>query len=155
MQLAIDEVGLPRILLASAAGVAGKALGQRGLFYRVAGSAVRAIDGPTEYSAYPANVSAKLAPADPCGAARRISAALRDALRDALPEPVVARFGGTVVIDANDLGRNVLGHDTDVAVPVLENAFADNPLGQAREQTPFAVVAAQDAVRIVDRPRRG
>ncbi len=139
MQLAIDEVGLPRILLASAAGVAGKALGQRGLFYRVAGSAVRAIDGPTEYSAYPANVSAKLAPADPYGVSRRISAAIREAL----PEPVVARFGGTVVIDANDLGRNILGHDTDLTEPVLEDAFADNPLGQAREQTPFAVVAAQ------------
>jgi asparagine synthase (glutamine-hydrolysing) len=142
MQLAIDEAGLPRILLASATGLAGKALGQRGVFYRVAGSAVRAIDGPTEYSAYPANVSAKLAPADPYGEARRISAALREAL----PAPVAARFGGTVVIDANDLGRNILGHDTDLSDPVLENAFADNPLGQAREQTPFAVVATQPAL---------
>jgi asparagine synthase (glutamine-hydrolysing) len=142
MQLAIDEAGLPRILLAAAAGLAGKALGRRGLFYRVAGPAVRAIDGPTEYSAYPANVSAKLAPADPYGVARRISAALRGAL----PTPVAAGFAGTVVIDANDLGRNVLGHDTDLPEPVLENAFADNPLGQAREQTPFAVVAAQPAV---------
>jgi len=108
MQLAIDEAGLPRILLASVAGLAGKLVRQRGVFYRVAGPAVRAIDGPTEYSAYPANVSAKLAPADPGGVARQISARLRAAL----PAELAA-------------------------------AFADNPLGQAREQTPFAVVVAQ------------
>jgi asparagine synthase (glutamine-hydrolysing) len=136
MQLAIDEAGLPRILLASAAGLAGKLVRQRGVFYRVAGPAVRAIDGPTEYSAYPANVSAKLAPADPGGVARQISARIRAAL----PARHVAAFGGTVVIDANDLGCNILGHDTGRCEPELERAFADNPLGQAREQTPFAVV---------------
>ncbi|HET6213943.1 MAG TPA: asparagine synthase (glutamine-hydrolyzing) [Micromonosporaceae bacterium] len=136
MHLAIQEVGLPRILLASAAGAAGKAVGRRGLFYRIAGPAVRAIDGPTEYSAYPANVSAKLAPADPAGAARQISAAVRAAV----PDDVAARFGGTVIIDANDIGRNILGHDTGLPEETLAAAFADNPLGQGREQTPLAVV---------------
>ena len=141
MHLAIREAGLPRILLAAAVGAMGKALGRRGLFYRVAGPAVRAIDGPTEYSAYPANVSAKLAPADPAGVARRISAAVRAAL----PAEAAARFGGTVIIDANDLGRNVLGHDTDLDEEELEAAFVDNPFGQGREQTPFAVVVARPA----------
>ncbi len=136
MHLAIQEVGLPRILLASAVGAAGKLVGRRGLFYRVAGARVRAIDGPTEYSAYPANVSAKLAPHDPAGAARQVSAAVRAVL----PSEAAGRFGGTVVIDANDLGRNILGHDTGVAEATLEAAFADNPLGQGREQTPLAVV---------------
>jgi asparagine synthase (glutamine-hydrolysing) len=136
MQLAISEVGLPRILLASAASAAGKFVGKRGVFYRVAGPAVRAIDGPTQYSAYPANVSAKLAPADPAGVARSISAAVRAAVKPDL----AARFGGTVVIDANDIGQNILGHDTAVQESTLEAAFADNPLGQGREQTPFAVV---------------
>jgi asparagine synthase (glutamine-hydrolysing) len=153
MQLAIREVGLPRILLASAAGAAGKALGSRGWFYRVAGPAARAIDGPTEYSAYPANVSAKLAPADPAGMARRISAAVRAALAphgvlavqgDGAPVTAAAAlYGGTVIIDANDLGQDVLGHDTGRPDAELVAAFADNPLGQAREQTPFAVVVAQ------------
>src|SRR5690606_30779241 len=141
MHLAIQEAGLPRILLASAAGAVGKAIGRRGMFYRVAGPAVRAIDGPTEYSAYPANVSAKLAPADPHGVARQISAAVVAAL----PAEAAARFGGTVIIDANDLGRNVLGHDTDLSEEELEAAFVDNPLGQGREQTPFAVVVARPA----------
>jgi asparagine synthase (glutamine-hydrolysing) len=84
-------------------------------------------------------VSAKLAPADPTGVARRISAAVRTAL----PDDERNRFGGTVVIDANDLGRNVLGHDTGLGAAILEAAFADNPLGQERQQTPFAVVVAQ------------
>ncbi len=136
MQLAIDEVGLPRILVASAASAVAKTAGHRGTFYRIAGPAVRAIDGPTQYSAYPANVSAKLAPADPAGEAHRISAAVRAKLRDDERD----RFGGTVVIDANDLGRNVLGHDTALDTATLEAAFADNPLGQERQQTPFAVV---------------
>lgn len=138
MQLAIQEVGLPRILVASAVSAAGKAVGKRGLFYRVTGPQVAAIDGPTQYSAYPANVSAKLAPADPSGVAAQISAAVRAAV----PAEAAERFGGTVVIDANDLGRTVLGQDTDRPDSPLAAAFADNPLGQGREQTPFAVVFA-------------
>src|SRR5690348_12486382 len=149
MQLAIREVGLPRILLASAAGAAGKAMGRRGWFYRVAGPAARAIDGPTEYSAYPANVSAKLAPSDPAGVARAVSTAVRDVVGVAAAD----RFGGTVVIDANDLGRNVLGHDTDLDERTLEGVFADNPLGQGREQTPFAVAVRQPA-RVTSRGTR-
>ncbi|WP_033667395.1 asparagine synthase (glutamine-hydrolyzing), partial [Salinispora fenicalii] len=140
MQLAIQEVGLPRILAAAAAGAAGKAVGRRGLFYRIAGSAARAIDGPTEYSAYPANVSAKLAPHNPDRVARDISAAVRAAV----PADFAERFGGTIIIDANDFGQDILGRDADLPDAVLVEAFTDNPLGQAREQTPFAVVVAQN-----------
>lgn len=138
MQLAIDEVGLPRILAASAVSVAGKAVGRRGLFYRVTGPQVAAIDGPTHYSAYPANVSAKLAPANPDRVAQQVS----QALRATLPTRVAERYGGAVVIDANDIGRNVLGHDTGLPPALLADAFADNPLGQGREQTPVGVVFA-------------
>ena len=81
----------------SAAGAVGKAIGRRGWFYRVAGPAARAIDGPTEYSAYPANVSAKLAPADPAGMAARISAAVRAALA---PHGVLAAQGDGAPVTA-------------------------------------------------------
>jgi hypothetical protein len=139
MQVAIDELGLPRILLAAGAGAVGKLLRRPGWFYRVTGSAARAIDGPADYCAYPANVSAKLAPADPDRVARAVSAAVHASV----PEPVGARYGGCVIIDANDLGRNVLGHDTQLDPATLAGAFADNPLGQSREQTPIAVVISQ------------
>ncbi len=136
MQLAIDEAGLARVLLASAAGALGRLAGRRGLFYTVVGGDVRAIDGPTEYSVHPANMSAKLAPKDPSAVAATISAALREVL----PGPVADTFGGTVIIDANDLGCNVLGTDATAPVARLEQAFADNPLGQGAERTPIGIV---------------
>ncbi|GAA2167670.1 asparagine synthase (glutamine-hydrolysing) [Humibacillus xanthopallidus] len=151
MQLAIDEAGLPRILFASAAAAAGRLVGRRGLFYDLVGSDVRAIDGPTEYSVPPANMSAKLAPADPVAAAT----ALSRAVRDALPEPFRSSFRGTVVIDANDLGCNVLGTDAPGPWARYEQMFADNPLGQGTEQTPLAVVAVVDGLDGLDPSTEG
>ncbi|WP_163573882.1 hypothetical protein [Fodinicola feengrottensis] len=139
MQLALQEAGLPRILVASAAGAAGKVIGRRGLFYQVAGHSVRAIDGPTEYSAYPSNVSAKLAPAKPKQVATKLVAALRDALVERGHESVAAKLAGVVVIDANDIGRNILGANANRPDVFFEKLFADNPLGQGSEQTPLAV----------------
>lgn len=136
MQLAIQEVGLLRILYAAIGGAVGKAFGKRGVFYNLVGSDIRAIDGPTEYSVYPSNVSAKLAPKDPDLVARQLSAAIREAL----PKKIAAQFQGTVVIDSNDIGRNVLGKDVEAADKLFEDIFGDNPLGQGGEQTPLAVV---------------
>lgn len=136
MQLAIEEAGLPRILAASAVGAVGKVLGKKGWFYRVAGPAVRAIDGPTQYSLFPSNVSAKRAPKDP----DKVSAAIAARLRQTLPEPARAAFQGVAVIDANDLGCNVLGQATSLLDEQIATAFKDNPLGQGSQQTPLAVV---------------
>ncbi|GAB2536674.1 hypothetical protein [Brachybacterium huguangmaarense] len=136
MQLAIQEAGLPRVIVASAAGALGKALGKKGWFYHVVGGNVRAIDGPTEYSVYPANVSAKLPPKDP----DRVAAHLNDVVRATVPAGWAATFTGTVVMDANDLGRNTLGKTAPASGEHYELQFADNPLGQGREQTPMAVV---------------
>lgn len=143
MQLAIEEAGLLRILFASIAAAVGKIVGQKGLFYNLAGADVRAIDGPTEYSVYPSNVSAKLPPKDPTKVARQIN----EAIKKALPAPIVQNFRGVVVIDANDLGRNVLGHDTNKSEAELEAVFADNPLGQGGERTPLCVVFASESKR--------
>ncbi|OGK31731.1 asparagine synthase (glutamine-hydrolyzing) [Candidatus Roizmanbacteria bacterium RIFCSPHIGHO2_12_FULL_36_11] len=72
MQLAINEIGLSRILLASLISLITKPLGIRGMFYKIAGKEAAAIDGPTEYSLYPSNVSAKLGPKEPESVAREI-----------------------------------------------------------------------------------
>jgi hypothetical protein len=135
MQLAINEAGLPRILAAAAASVVGKAVGQRGWFYVVAGHRVNAIDGPTSYSAFPSNVSAKLPPKDP----DTVAAAITAALTDRLPDDIAGTLAGTVVIDSNDLGRDVLGHDTDRRPGFFCELFRDNPFGQGRQQTPVAI----------------
>ena len=68
------------------------------------------------------------------------------AVREALPEPFRSTFRGTVVIDANDLGCNVLGTDAAGPWSRYEEMFADNPLGQGTEQTPLAVVALTDQI---------
>ncbi|MGL5929808.1 MAG: asparagine synthase (glutamine-hydrolyzing) [Dermatophilaceae bacterium] len=141
MQLAIQEAGLPRVLYASAGGAIGKVMGRKGVFYELVGNDIRAIDGPTEYSAYPSNVSAKLAPKDPDAVAARLSALIRERV----PEPWRSTFAGTVVMDANDIGRNVLGADVpDADRSRFEEMFADNPLGQGTEQTPMAMVFLRD-----------
>ena len=125
MQLAIDEVGAPRILLAAALSAVTKPFGVHGIFYRVAGRQAAAIDGPTSYTIPPYNQAATLGPRDPDGAARTIAAALG--------VPVA-------IIDANDAGCAVLGASPGVDRRFVQRLFADNPLGQAREQTPICVV---------------
>jgi len=125
MQLAIDEVGAPRILLAAAASAVTKPFGVHGVFYRLAGRQAAAIDGPTGYTIAPYNRSATLGPKDPDGAARTLAAAVG--------APVA-------VIDANDAGCAVLGASPGVDRRLVQRLFADNPLGQASEQTPICLV---------------
>lgn len=125
MELAIREVGAPRILLAAAVSAVTKPFGVHGMFYRVAGPQAKAIDGPTSYTIPPYNQAATLGPKDPDGAARAMAAAVG--------VPVA-------VIDANDAGCAVLGASPGVDRRLVQRLFADNPLGQAGEQTPICVV---------------
>lgn len=135
MQIAIDEIGLPRILFASFVSVVTKPFGSSGIFYKLVGRTVASIDGPTEYSLYPSNVSAKLGPKDPLKAAAKI----RKEVEQAIPKTALENFKGVVIIDANDLGRDVLGNATDYSDKELELVMKDNPMGQGSEQTPVVV----------------
>jgi len=46
-----------------------------------------------------------------------------------------------VIIDANDLGVNVLGKSNkNISDDFCQKVFKDNPLGQASEQTPLCIV---------------
>ncbi|NPB03056.1 MAG: F420-0--gamma-glutamyl ligase [Thermotogae bacterium] len=126
MELAIREVGLFRILLAAFVSALTKPFGIRGLFYRVAGKNVAAIDGPTPYTLPPYNRYAKLPPKDP----------------DRVAKSIAERLGVKVVIvDANDLGVEALGvsHE-DISSNFVKKVFRDNPLGQASQQTPLCIV---------------
>jgi hypothetical protein len=137
MQLAIEEVGLPRILLAAAASLATRPLGRRGTFYRVAGPRVAALDGPTPYTIPPSNTHAKRAPANPARVARQLA----------------ARFGCAVaIVDANDIGVVVLGASDGVDAALVRNLFRDNPLGQKSEQTPFALVRRVGVAKSPEQP---
>jgi asparagine synthase (glutamine-hydrolysing) len=131
MQLAIDEAGAPRIVAAAAVSAAGKAVGRRGLFYKVAGAHVEAIDGPTWNTLPPHNTHAKLGPAGPDGVAAHLA--------DVLSEVAGGRVE-FVVIDANDLTATVLGASPRADRPLAKRLMRDNPLGQGHEQTPVCVL---------------
>ncbi|MEK7071053.1 MAG: asparagine synthase-related protein, partial [Patescibacteria group bacterium] len=121
MQLAIQEVGLPRIMTAALISAITKPFGIKGVFYRIAGWQAAAIDGPTEYSLYPSNVSAKLAPKNPDLVARQIKERIEDELKNNKRSMFyVPGFRGVVVLDANDLGRNVLGNSTNIDDEIIE-----------------------------------
>ena len=126
MQLAIEEVGYFRMLFAALVAAVTKPFGIRGMFYKVAGKGINAIDGPCEYSLPPSNKSAKLPPKKP------------DRVAQALKEIFGKDF---FIIDANDLGMEVLGSSTEEYTDKFFKAlFKDNPLGQSSEQTPVAIV---------------
>lgn len=142
MQLAIEEAGRKRILAAAAAGALGRLVGRRGDFYRVAGSRVAAIDGPTAGTLPPSNSQAKLAPEDPDGVSERLAKRLSE---EAGEQVFVA------VVDANDRGASVLGASRGVDRKLVAWLFGDNPLGQGSEQTPVLLIRPLGRIR-TERP---
>src|SRR5205823_4527608 len=124
MQLAIDEVGLPRILLAAAVTALTRPFRLRGVFYRVAGGRVNAIDGPSSANLPPYDTWACKAPDDCEGEVRRIAGG------------VAARTGRKVevaIIDANDLAAEVFATTPGVDRDTVRRLVVDNPLGQSAE----------------------
>lgn len=126
MQLAVEDVGVPRLLLGCAAALVTKPFGVRGAFYKVCGPRAYAIDGPCDYTLPPYNKYAKMAPKNPDKVARK--------LKEQLGHEVI-------VLDANDLNVDILGKSSkDLDVKLLKALFKDNPLGQSSQQTPVAIV---------------
>ncbi|MBI4091333.1 coenzyme F420-0:L-glutamate ligase [candidate division WWE3 bacterium] len=125
MELALREAGLARIVLGALCSVVTKPFGMKGVFYKIVGHGVNAIDGPCDYTLYPGNISAKLGPKHP----EEVASRLADELKIAV-----------AIIDANDLGRRVEGASKGVNAKFVEEVFRDNPLGQRDEQTPLALV---------------
>jgi F420-0:gamma-glutamyl ligase-like protein len=126
MELAIREAGILRIIVGTLAAAVTKPFGIKGVFYKVVGKNVNAIDGPCAYTLPPYNEYAKLGPAEPEKVARNLKSEINHEV---------------VIIDANDLGVAVLGK-SDESIPdeFCRKVFRDNPLGQSSEQTPLAIV---------------
>lgn len=126
MELAVREAGIARLLFAALCSALTKPFGLRGVFYKVVGKNINAIDGPCDYTLPPFNRYAKLGPRDPAGAARALK-----------------KIAGVeaAIIDANDLGVAVLGRSRGAPDAAwIKKVFKDNPLGQSKEQTPMAIV---------------
>ena len=125
MQLAIEEVGIVRILLASFIGAIGKVFGIKGFFYIVAGEKARSIDGAVPYAIAPYNTYVSKGPVNANEVAQTIS----------------QKIGAPVaIVDANDIGVNILGASQGVDKNLIARIIKDNPLGQSDEQTPIGII---------------
>lgn len=130
MELAIREGGVLRIIIGALATALTKPFGIKGVFYKVVGKNINAIDGPCDYTLPPYNEYAKLGPAKPEKVAMNLKSEINH---------------DVVIIDANDLGVAVLGKSNKEIPDVFcKNVFKDNPLGQSAEQTPLCIVRKID-----------
>ena len=133
MQLAIEEVGVVRILFACVIGAVGKLFGIKGLFYLVAGQGVRSIDGAVPYAIPPYNTHVSKGPLNANEVAKKISLKLGVKI---------------AIVDANDFGVNILGVSNGVNTSIslgaskklIAKIIKDNPLGQSDEQTPIGII---------------
>lgn len=125
MQLAIEEVGAPRLLFAAFIGALGKVFGIRGLFYIIAGNGARSIDGAVEYAIPPYNTYVSKGPINANEVAEKVS----------------KKLGVKVaIVDANDFGVNILGASEGIDKKLMARVLKDNPLGQTDECTPIGIL---------------
>jgi hypothetical protein len=127
MQVAIEIVGVPRILLAAGVGAVGKLVGKRGWFWIVAGHRVSEIDGFIPEDMYPYTEWGVLPPPDPQGDMERVERAT------GIP---------MVTADANYIDVQILGVSRGVRLDkkTVRQILLDNPLGQGNKMTPFVIV---------------
>lgn len=128
LQLVIDIVGLPRVLLAAFLSAVTKPFGVKGLFYRICGQGVGGIDGFYFRSSFEEYKNlALINPKNP--------GPLCDALAEKTGIPVV-------LMDANDLQRDQLGKSKNFPLTdaQIQDAMQDNPSGQGDELTPLILI---------------
>ena len=126
LQLVIDQAGAWKVVWAAFAHVVGHRLRKPGIFYRILGESIAAIDGYTG-TLPPFERTIVLGPQDP----------------DRVAAEIAARAGArTAIVDANDLGSvKVLGASAGVPRERVATALRRNPHGNGDEQTPIVVLA--------------
>ncbi|MDD3409757.1 MAG: F420-0--gamma-glutamyl ligase [Eubacteriales bacterium] len=132
LQLVIDIVGLPRVLLAVVCSAVTKPFGVHGVFYKVCGKGVGGIDGFYFRSSF--DLYHELALINPDHPNE-----LCDQLAKETGIPVV-------LMDANDIQRDQLGKSKDMPLSdeQLQDAMKDNPSGQGDELTPLILIRPID-----------
>lgn len=125
LQIVIDQTSPAKVLFAAIAQVLGRFAGVRGMFYRIMGEAITAIDGYTG-TLPPFGSAIVFGPQNP----------------DAFSQSVADRTGiACTIVDANDLEKaKVLGASAGVVRANVERALLSNPHGNGDEQTPVVVL---------------
>jgi hypothetical protein len=129
MQLLIEETGYVRAIFAAVVSALTRPFGIRGAFYYLCGKRAKSVDLPMSFLILEYAHSAKLAPKNSSGEAKRFR----------------ARLGCEVVIlDANYRGAFSLGKSIrSITETFIGKLFRDNPMGQSDEMTPFCIVRKQ------------
>lgn len=131
MQYAIDTVGLPRVLWASIASAVTKLFGKRGVFYKIVGQEVSGLDGFYDHVWKEYGDIGIQMPENPTGVCNEIKEKLGISM---------------MIVDANDLGQEILGHSSDITLSEeeLKELIKDNPSGQGQELTPIILIRKKD-----------
>ncbi|MBC7194551.1 MAG: F420-0:Gamma-glutamyl ligase, partial [Caldisericia bacterium] len=125
MQIAIEEVGLFRILLASFLGGIGKLFGKKGIFYIIAGKIITQID----------DMPASMPPYD-----YYVISGVHDSKK--FLHKIKEMTGcEACIVDANDLGIAwVVDSTENVDKNFVEKVLSDNPQGNEDFQTPIVII---------------
>jgi F420-0:gamma-glutamyl ligase len=127
MQIAINSAGLLRILFAAACAAVGKIFRIKGVFYKIAGHGIAGIDGFCSDAFDYYLDKGILLPENPSGVCDEIKEKLGF---------------NCMIIDANDLGVEILGTNSDINhdAEQLKGMIIDNPAGQDQEMTPLILI---------------
>jgi len=127
MATAIKVAGLPKVLFAGLCSVVGKLFGKRGVFYKVVGHNVSNIDGFNSLGFDYYIDKGLLSPENPNGVCMEIKSKLGI---------------DCMIMDANDIGAEILGVSSEVPYDVeeLKAIIKDNPAGQDLEMTPLILI---------------
>ena len=127
MQYAINTVGLLKVLWASIASAITKLFGKKGVFYEIVGQEVSGLDGFYDHvwKEY-GDIGIQL-PENPTKVCNEIKNELGISC---------------MIVDANDLGQEILGHSDDIQLTEeeLKGLIKDNPSGQGKELTPLILI---------------
>lgn len=127
MQYAIKKAGLLKVMWACFAGGVAKIFGKRGVFYEIVGQEVAGLDG---FYGKIWNEYGDLGienPENPSGVCDEIKKELGMSC---------------MIVDANDLGQEILGYSSDITLSEEEllGLIRDNPCGQGKETTPIVLI---------------
>lgn len=132
MQFAINQVGLLKVLWASLASAVTKIFGKKGVFYEIVGQEVSGLDGFYDHVWKEYGDIGILLPENPS----KVCNEIHDKLGISC-----------MIVDANDLGQEVIGHSDDIKLTEeeLKGLIRDNPTGQGHEQTPLILIRKKSA----------
>lgn len=126
MEMALREIGTPRIMYAAFMSAITKIMGKKGVFYEIAGYRAQSIDGPTPNTIPPYNQHVVLGPERP------------DEVASELSKITASKVA---IVDINDIDGVVLGaSDSSMDRKLIIKILKDNPLGQDHEQTPMGII---------------